>query len=389
MSAAIEKTRLPIHGWVAPGFERVRDVFTANFEDIEVGAGFCAIHDGRTVVDLWGGYRDRECAEPWTEDTLVNVYSTTKGLGAAVIALLVDEGKLDYEAPVARYWPELRAARDGLTVGQLLSHQGGLPGVRQRISVEDLYDWKKIVRLLEQEEPRWKPGTGAGYHAITWGYLAGELALRTTGKSLGRLLQERLAEPLGADVHIGLPDHEHARVSCVIGPNHARKQPPPEPLPKVPALYAVALMNPVIRPFKDVGTAAWRRAEIAAANGHATAKGLARLYGALAHGGELDGVRVVSSETIAAAVQERSAPGLDLVLGRVMRRANGFILNTDGQYGPNDATFGHSGAGGSYGIGDAARRLGVGYTMNQMQPGLDPDTRGKRLIDAVYACLSR
>jgi CubicO group peptidase (beta-lactamase class C family) len=204
---------------------------------------------------------------------------------------------------------------------------------------------------------------------------------------LGTLLEERFARPLGADVHIGLPDAEHARVTHVIGPNHARRQPPPEPLPTVPPLYAVALLNPSIRPFKDVGTAAWRRAEIAAANGHATAKGLARLYAALACGGELGGVRVMSREAIDTARRERHVDGLDLVLGRPMRRANGFILNTEAQYGPNPDTFGHSGAGGSYGIADPARRLAIGYTMNQMQPGLDPDTRGKRLLDAVYACL--
>ena len=154
-------TTFPIHGDVANGFERVRDVFVRNFDDIEVGAGFCVIVDGRTVVDLWGGFRDRECTEPWTEDTLVNVYSTTKGVAAAVVATLVDDGKLDYEAPVRSYWPELRAASDGLSVGQLLSHQGGLPGVRTRVTVEDLYDWKKMVGLLEREEPHWRPGTAA------------------------------------------------------------------------------------------------------------------------------------------------------------------------------------------------------------------------------------
>ena len=379
----------PIHGDVAPGFEHVRDVFAANFDDIEVGAAFCAIRDGRALVDLWGGFRDRECTRPWTEDTLVNVYSTTKGIGAAVVASIVDEGQLDYSAPVSRYWPELHAGAHGLTVGQLLSHQGGLPGLRRRLTVEDLYDWTKMVGLLEREPPHWQPGTAAGYHAITWGFLAGELARRATGKSLGRLLQERFARPLGADVHIGLAENDLGRVAGVIGPNHARKQPPPEPLPKMPPLYPIALLNPVIRPFKDVGTPAWQRAELAAANGHATAKGLARLYAALVNHDAAGGAVGLSSATIDAATKESVVAGVDLVLGRPMRRAQGFILNTEGQYGPNAATFGHSGAGGSYGIGDRDLGLGVGYAMNQMQPGLDPDTRGKRLLDALYDCLAR
>ena len=383
-----EHTTFPMHGHCDPAFARVRDVFAANFvDDVEVGASFCAVRDGRVVVDLWGGFRDREMRVPWTDDTLVNVYSTTKGIGAAVVAHVVGEGRLDYDAPVTRYWPQLVAARDGLTVAQLLSHLGGLCGLRRSVGVADLYDWQKMIGWLETEPPHWIPGTAAGYHAVTWGYLAGELVRRTTGKTLGTVLRERLAAPLDADVHVGLADEDMSRVADVIGPNHARRQPLAGTPPSMPALYPIALMNPVIRPFKDVGTPVWRRAEIAASNGHATGKGLARLYAALACGGELGGVRIVDSDALNAATREEWGLEPDLVLGRPMRRGRGFNLNTERQYGPHAGTFGHSGAGGSYGFADPAKRLGAGYAMNQMQPGLEADTRGTRLIEALYACL--
>ena len=378
-------TAFPIHGFVTPGFERVRDVFTANFEDIEVGASFCVVQDDETVVDLWGGYRDRDCTQPWEKDTLVNVYSTTKGIAAAVVATIVDEGKLDYDAPVSRYWPEFFAARFGLTVGQFLSHQSGVCGLRQKITVEDLYDWPKMTRLMASEDPHWEPGTAAGYHAILWGFLAGELAIRTTGKNLGQLLRERLAGPLGADFYIGLPDAEHHRVADMIGPNHARVQPDPGAQlgAKMPELYPYALQNPNIRAYKDVCSPAWRRAEIAAANGQANARGIARIYGMLARGGAAGGERYLRPQAIEAMTREEWGMEDDLVLGRPMRRGRGINLNTDQQYGPNERAFGHNGAGGSIGFADPALKLGVGYAMNQMQPGIEADTRGTRLVRAT------
>jgi CubicO group peptidase (beta-lactamase class C family) len=383
-------SEFPIHGFVAPGFERVRDVFERNFtDDIEVGASFCAVRDGETVVDLWGGWVDRAHTRPWRDDTLVNVYSTTKGLASIAFATLVDEGLIDYDAPVADLWPELRAARGGLTIGQLLSHQAGVCGLREAVTVEDLYDWPRMIERIASEEPHWPPGTAAGYHAVLWGYLPGEIARRVTGQTLGTILRERVAGPLGADVHLGLGDAEHARVADLIGPNHARKQPDLSALfgMKMPELYPYALQNPSIRPFQDACSPAWRRAEIAAANAQANARGIARIYGALARGGELDGVRVLSPRAIDAMVREEVGEQNDLVLGRPMRRGRGVILNTMNQYGPNPDAYGHAGAGGSVGFADPTRRLGVGYAMNQMQPGIETDTRGNRLVRALFACL--
>jgi CubicO group peptidase (beta-lactamase class C family) len=385
-------TDYPIHGYTAPGFESVRDVFARNFsEDIEVGAGFSAVLDGETVVDLWGGYQDRACTRPWAEDTLVNVYSTTKGLGAIAFATLLDDGLVTYDMPVRTLWPELRAARDGLTVGQLLSHQAGLCGLRTPVSVADLYDWAGMIRRLEAEEPQWQPGQGAGYHAILWGYFPGELVRRLTGASLGGRLAQRVARPLGADVWLGLPADQHGRVADLIGPNHARRQPDLSALAglRLPPLYPLALQNPSVRPWQDACSAQWRSAEIAAANAQASARGVARIYGAVARGGELDGVRILSPEAIRALTVQEVGDQDDLVLGRPMRRARGVMLNTLGQYGPNPDSFGHAGAGGSVGFADPAAQLGVGYVMNQMQPGIETDTRGGRLIAAVYACIDR
>ena len=375
----------PVHGTTAPGFERVRGVFERNFtDDIEVGASFSAVVGGETVVDLWGGYQDRDCSRPWLADTLVNVYSTTKGVASATLATVVEDGALDYDAPVKDYWPEFRAGANGLSVGQFLSHQSGVCGLREPVTVADLYDWTRMTERIAAEEPHWEPGTAAGYHAILWGYLAGELARRITGKSLGQLLRERIAGPLGADFHIGLPDSEHHRVADLIGPNHARKQPDPASLlgAKMPPLFRFALQNPSVRPWQDACTAPWRCAEIAAANGHGNARGIARIYGALA-----DGERILKRETIAAMTVEEWGMSDDLVLGRPMRRGRGINLNTEGQYGPNPSAFGHNGAGGSIGFADPERRLGVGYAMNQMQPGIEADTRGNRLVREVFACL--
>ncbi len=384
-------TDFPVHGTVAPGFEAVRAVFERNFtDDIEVGASFCAIVDGRPVADLWGGYQDRACARPWNEDTLVNVYSTTKGLASVAFAALVEDGLVDYDAPVAAYWPEFRAGYNGLTVGQLLSHQSGVCGLRQKISVADLYDWSAMVTRIAEEEPFWEPGTAAGYHAVLWGYLPGELALRTSGKTLGAILAERIAGPLGADVYLGLPTAEHGRVADLVGPNHARIQPDLAALLaiKMPPLYRYALQNPSIRPWQDACSAAWRSAEIAAANAQANARGIARIYAALARGGELDGVRVLSEDSIEAMCREEVGEQDDLVLGRPLRRGRGVILNTQGMYGPNRNSYGHSGAGGSVGFADPKLSLGIGYAMNQMQPGIETDTRGNRLIRAVLDALA-
>ena len=374
----------PIAGTVATGFEAVRDVFESNFhDDVEVGASFCVMRQGEPLVDLWGGFRDPGAAQPWQRDTLVNVYSTTKGIAALAFATLVEDGLLDFDDPVRDYWPELRAASDGLTVAQLLSHQAGLCGIDEPLSVPDLFDWARMCRLLENQAPLWTPGTEAGYHAVTWGYLPGELCRRLTGESLGTRLAERLSLPLAAEFHLGLPMHLSDRVAPMIGPNRARRQPDVSAFAgvKMPALYPIALQNPVIRPYQDASSSAWQQAEIAAANGQGNARGIASIYSAAVDD------RLFSRSTLTALTRQRVGLRPDLVLGRPMRRGAGVILNTDGMFGPAPDAFGHSGAGGSTGFADLVNGIGIGYAMNQMQFNLNEDSRGGRLIRAVYDCL--
>lgn len=379
-----------IQGEVAPGFEPVRRVFADLWREVEIGASFCAWHKGRKVVDIWGGYAEVDMSKPWERDTLVNVYSTTKGLASVAVAILHDEGKLDYDEKVVTYWPEFGAeGKQDVTVAQLLSHQAGLCGVDSKLEVEDLYDWDKMVNLLAAQKPWWTPGQAAGYHAVTWGYFPGELIRRITGKTLGQYFHDKVASPLGADAFIGLPDSQMHRVATLNGPNRARKQPrtPANANAEMPELYPVALLNPSISPFKHASSYAWRKAEIAAANGQANARGIATIYAALAMGGELNGTRIISERAIGEATKLEVDMQIDLVTGRPMRRARGFMLNTEGAYGPDANAFGHAGAGGSIGYADMTNQVAVGYAMNQMQADLEATPRSQLLSKAVYACI--
>jgi CubicO group peptidase (beta-lactamase class C family) len=381
--------QVDVQGEVAPGFEPVVDVFENNWQGIEVGASYAVWHRGQKVVDLWGGYCDAAGDKPWNKDTLVNIYSTTKGLAAVALAVLVDEGRLDYERMVVDYWPEFGAqGKDRVTVAQLLSHQAGVCAVDERLTIEDLYDWSKMVNLLARQKPYWEPGTGAGYHAVTWGYLAGELVTRITGKTLGQYFQEKVARPLAADCYIGLPDSEFYRVADLLGPNRARQQVAPNGVAvKLPELNALVFGNPVIRPYKDACSSAWRRAEIAASNGHGNGRGIARVYGAMANGGELEGVRIISPEAIEQSTRQEVGDEVDLVVGSSMRRARGFMLNTLNGYGPSPNAFGHAGAGGSTGFADPDNGVGIGYAMNQMHMDGLTMPRASVLIESTYRCL--
>lgn len=370
-----------IEGFVAPGWERVREAFAANFAaGREVGASYAVVRDGALVVELWGGFRDRARTRPWTRDTLVNVYSTTKGLAALCVALLVERGKLSYEQTVASVWPEFAAEGKGaLTIAELLSHQAGLSGLREPIALTDYADHAKIVRLLAAQRPFFAPGQ-SGYHAITHGFLAGELVRRATGKTLGAFFAEELARPLGADAWIGLPEAEDRRAAELIAPPEGPNLPPPEH----PAARA-ALASPALEP-EVPNQRWWRAAEIPAANGHATGAALARIYGMLARGGEQDGRRYLSRQTLAEATRPR-VESTDLVLQVPMGWCAGWMLNGLGIYGPNPRSFGHAGWGGSFGAADPDARLGFGYAMNQMYANLMGDPRSLALVEATYASL--
>ena len=382
-----------IEGTCDPKFSRVKDTFAENFEKRgEVGAAAAVMPDGKSVVDIWAGHADREKTRPWTRDTLVNVYSTTKGVTAICAHRLADKGLLDIDAPVAKYWPEFaQAGKDKLPVRYLLSHRAGMAAVRKPLDDDALFNWNKMTTALAEQEPWWEPGTKHGYHALTFGHLVGEVIRRITGKTPGTYLREEIAGPLGLDMHIGLDAKDDARAGDMIA------MPPPGP--GEPNLFAEIMKNPESVTFKAfmnppggmrpglVNTREWRAAEIPAANGHTTARSLAKLYGVLARGGELDGVRVMSKEQVAKCSIEQSN-GPDALLMINTRFSLGFMMSQPGaSLGPNAKSFGHPGAGGSLGYADPDAKIGFGYTMNKMHASLLIDPRAIALIDSVYASM--
>ena len=382
-----------VEGTCDPKFNRVKDAFVENFEKRnEVGAAAAVVLDGKSVVDIWAGHADREKTRPWTRDTLVNVYSTTKGVTAICAHRLADKGLLDIDAPVAKYWPEFaQAGKDKLPVRYLLSHRAGMAAVRKPLDDDALFNWNKMTTALAEQEPWWEPGTKHGYHALTFGHLVGEVIRRITGKTPGTYLREEIAGPLGLDLHIGLDAKDDARTGDMIA------MPPPGP--GEPNLFAEVMKNPESVAFKAfmnppggmrpglVNTREWRAAEIPAANGHTTAHSLAKLYGTLARGGELDGVRVMSKEQVAqCSIEQSSGPDALLIINT--RFSLGFMMSQPGaSLGPNAKSFGHPGAGGSLGYADPEAKIGFGYTMNKMHASLLIDPRATALIDAVYASM--
>ena len=378
-----------IEGEVAAGFEPARDAFAGNFHrpgDFgEVGAAVAIYHRGRCVVDLWGGHADRGRTRPWTRETLVNIWSATKAAAAVAVARLVDQGLIAYWDPVANVWPAFaQAGKDSVTIGQVMSHQAGLPGFVDSTRLEDLYDWAGCVAKLERQAPAWPPGTETSYHAMTFGFLAGEIVRRVVGVSPGAYIAREIAGPLRADIHVGLAEALEPRVAETLGP----KRPPTRPSFPQSDTARTALTNPATGPSAP-NRRAWRAAELPAANGQASAQGLARLYAALAGGGVLDGVRVLSPEAIAAMTAPAAPRGRrDGFLGFTDCWGMGVMLNTPGLYGPNPKSFGHSGWGGAFGCADPDAGLAIGYVCNQMGPDLTDDPRAASLCAAAARCVS-
>jgi len=371
-----------VHGHVSPGFEPVRDAFLANWTDFdEIGAGFAIRINGKSVIDIHAGWADRKKTKTWAADTLVPVYSTGKAVVALVMAKLVDQGLLDYDAPVSAYWPEFAAGgKSGITVAQALSHQAGLSGIAEEMDAGDWFETALIEDRLARQKPLWEPGSGSGYHPITFGFIADALARRTDGRSIGAILREDICGPYNIDFHIGLPEVEHERTA-----EHAMPKQLPE-LGEINPVKTLAFLKPWSSPGRR-GAREWRMAEFPAANGHATAHALARLMDVYANQGKLEGKRFLSEETLADLVKER-VHGPDKVLPFELSWGAGVMRNTSpGFYGPTPDSIGHSGWGGSCAFADPVRGLSGAYVMNRQQHYLAGDPRPTRLIEAVYGCL--
>ena len=395
-------TTLQIQGTCDAHFTAVRESFAENFAQRgDVGAAVCVYVEGKPVVDLWGGYANASRTRPWDRNTIASVASTTKGMVAICAHRLVERGLLDLDAPVARYWPEFaQAGKADLPVRWLLSHRAGLPAVRRDMPLQSLFDWHAYPSVLAATAPWWEPGTQHGYHALTFGYLVGEVIRRISGMSVGQFFRAEVAEPLTADFFIGVPESEDYRAAEIL--------PDPPPLPgdtsfrdaimrDSTSMAGRAFLNPP-RGAAVTGSREWRAAEIPAANGHTTARALARIYGALAQGGVLDDVRLLHPATIDAAIEEQSC-GPDAVVPGHSRFGLGFMLPLPEHFhdagiglqpfGPNPRAFGHWGGGGSVGFADLDGRVGFGYVMNQYKTGTprNPDLRWPILVEAVYTAL--
>jgi CubicO group peptidase (beta-lactamase class C family) len=378
------------HGDVAAGYEPVAVAFEQNFSERgELGAAFAAYVDGELVVDLWGGVADRETRAPWRRDTLQLIYSGTKGLVAVCLLVLIERGGLDLDAPVCRYWPEFAAqGKDTVLVRHVVSHQAGLPGVRTPIDEADILDPRRMAALLAAERPFWPPGERVCYHPLTFGWLCGELVRRVDGRRVGRFFAEEIAEPLGLDAWIGLPDEHEPRVSRVsLGANWATAAAHLDPVGAADPLVAAVWHNPAGR-FREP-LAANRRdyhaAEIAAGNGIATARSIARLYGCLARGGEIDGTRLLSDRTLRLG-RACLASGPDALMPWPWAFGVGFNLQTELRaLGRPPAAFGHGGTGGSLHGAWPQQRVGFSYAMNELRD--PPDARAPTLLEALHDCL--
>jgi CubicO group peptidase (beta-lactamase class C family) len=382
-----------IEGVCGVRFRRVREAFADNFtQHGEVGAAVAVTVEDTPVVDLWAGHADAARTRRWARDTIVNVASATKGLTAICAHRLADGGLLDLDAPVARYWPEFgQAGKAAIPVHLLLSHRAGLPAIDAPLPTSAVYDWDTMTSALAAQRPWWEPGTRHGYHVFTFGWLVGEVVRRIAGKSVGSFWREEVADPLGIDCHIGLAAGHDGRVAEFLPALPSLTGEPDweaELIRNASPMVQKAYNNPP-KTVADMNTRAWRGAEIPAGNAHTNARALARVYGALACGGEVDGFRVLSPHGIERARTEQTS-GPDAVLfGWPTRFGLGFALPPEGTgFGPSSATaFGHPGAGGSIGFADPAAHVGFGYTMNQIQTAIPPGPRALHLIDALYRSL--
>ena len=387
---------MEIKGTFDESFSEVVTAFRRNFEDLgEVGASVAIMREGRLVVDIWAGHSDTGLSQPWKRDTITNVFSITKTMATLSALVLADRGDLDVFKPVADYWPEFAAnGKEKIEVRHLMSHTSGLSGWDKKITIREICDWRESTAILAEQKPWWQPGTSSGYHALTQGHLVGEVIRRITGESIGEFFAKEIAEPLGADFHIGLGERDFYRVSDVIYPREDIRDQMMErarSLVKLGVTDEVAvktLQNP--RNNEDnVNSQWWRKAEIPAANGHGNARSVATIQGLITNGGEINGVRLLNTETIDLIFQEQSN-GLDLVFLMPLRFGIGYALpNEEFSFMPQDRRVCFwGGNGGSIIVNDVDENVTISYVMNKMiaTPTVG-DARGIGIIEATYKAL--
>jgi CubicO group peptidase (beta-lactamase class C family) len=377
-----------LQGFAADKFSPVQDAFEANLASAaDVGASCCVTVGGETVVDLWGGFADPAKTRPWERNTIVNVFSTTKTMTALTALLLADRGELDFDAPVARYWPEFAAnGKERIKVSNLMSHSSGLSGWRDPLKTDDLYDWEKMTSLLAAQAPLWEPGTASGYHVVSFGFLVGEVVRRITGKSFGAVFREEIAEPLDADFHIGLPASEDSRVAGII----------PWDLPQsaVKAVFTevqqLTFMNMPFESATTTQTRAWRAAEIPAVNGHGNARSIAGIHSILANGGVAKGRRFMSEAGCRKAL-ELQIEGTDLIMSHMPPARFGMGFALPGPLLawdlPNPNTLHWGGGGCSWIFIDMDARTAFAYVANKMDRKPLSDPRPFRAMKAMWQSL--
>lgn len=386
------KTIEAVLGHVAPGFEAVRDVFARHLADgAEKGAAISVMIEGESVINLWGGTRDRNAEHPWQENTLANIFSTTKAVTALCVQRAIDQGHIDLQREVRYYWPDFnRPDKRDILVAWLLNHRAGLPAISTALPDQALFDWQWMTKSLVEQTPWWTPGTAHGYHPVTWGWLVGEVFHRAVGITVGQYLREEITGPLGLDLHIGLPSHLHGNVADML----AARTPPTADrvylfgriMADAQGMTAKAMANPASL-MSSSNKPAWREMELPSANGHASAKALATLmYHAAA------GERLISEKARQRCIKVES-DGYDPVLHTETRFGPGFMLQHPGHlesgFGPGARAFGHAGSGGSLAFADPDQAMGFAYVMNQMGAYVFVDPRARALVDAVYQALKR
>ncbi|MBY8985357.1 MAG: beta-lactamase family protein [Candidatus Lokiarchaeota archaeon] len=395
---------IEINGFCESRFDIAKEAFMNNFEQFgEIGASFAVTLNGKTVVDIWAGYTDAAKTSFWERDTIVNVFSTTKIMTSICVLMLADKNLLDLDSPVCKYWPEFGTnGKEKITVRHVLSHTAGVPSCEEAFPQEDLVDWEKMVKLMEKQKTWWEPGTNAGYHAITFGFILGEIVRRITGKTLGTYFKENIAQPLDADFYIGIPKECEERIVDLI--------PPEAPfigdiLDHDSIIYKILgipggwnLGGEITKEhIKFCNSLGFRKAEIPASNGSSNARAVARIASAISCGGEVDNINILSQNMIDEALKEQfNGPGLLFIDG--IRYGTGFGLPSKWKPIQNPNTLYWGGWGGSVCIMDLNAKLSIAYVMNKMRIQTPEETRKNKyasdsranlLVSSVYEALNQ